>query len=256
VLLGGAGHDRCGCPRADVPRVGALAPPEPVHAQHPAPSDDHHEADHRCAVPLRGSEIDHMSPARRRLVLNVREERGATVVIVALVLIAMFGMMVLVVDVGGLLWKRRELVNGSDAAALSAARRAPFPRRSIPRRPKAAADPLAAQNVTGLDPTTTPNNATVLPGTCHTTASGGVKVQYSQQQHPVLRPRARFLEPERGNDEGICGLGAGGVSQSGPDRVSTRRFQGQCDISANLPRVPRATCGTTTTGSPTQRSGS
>ncbi len=33
----------------------------------------------------------------------------------------MFGMIVLVVDVGGLLWKRRELVNASDAAALSAA---------------------------------------------------------------------------------------------------------------------------------------
>jgi len=62
-----------------------------------------------------------MTPVRRRLVLDPREERGATVVIVALVLIAMFGMMGLVVVVGGLLWTRREIVNGSDAAALSGA---------------------------------------------------------------------------------------------------------------------------------------
>ena len=48
-------------------------------------------------------------------------ERGATIVIVALALVAMFGMVVLVIDVGGLLWKRRELVNASDAAALSGA---------------------------------------------------------------------------------------------------------------------------------------
>src|SRR5437870_109141 len=143
-----------------LPVVGAHAPPEPVHAQHPAPSDDHHAAHDRRPVPLRGSEIDGMTPRpRRRLMLDLRQERGATVVIVALVLIAMFGMMVLVVDVGGLLWKRRELVNGSDAAALSAASTCALPLSVDPKSAEEAADPLAAQNVTGLDPTVTPNNA-------------------------------------------------------------------------------------------------
>jgi Flp pilus assembly protein TadG len=50
-----------------------------------------------------------------------RGEDGATLVILVLVLVALFGMMVLVVDVGGLLWARRGMVNASDAAALAAA---------------------------------------------------------------------------------------------------------------------------------------
>lgn len=48
-------------------------------------------------------------------------ERGATLVIVALVFVALLGMVVLTVDVGGLLAKRRSLVNAADAAALAAA---------------------------------------------------------------------------------------------------------------------------------------
>ena len=50
------------------------------------------------------------------------DQSGVTLVIVALCLIAMMGMIVLVVDVGGLLWNRRAMVNASDAAALSAAK--------------------------------------------------------------------------------------------------------------------------------------
>jgi len=48
-------------------------------------------------------------------------ENGATLVIVTLSLLALFGMMVLVVDVGSLLYARRALVNSADAAALAAA---------------------------------------------------------------------------------------------------------------------------------------
>lgn len=48
-------------------------------------------------------------------------ERGATLLIVALALVALLGFVSLVVDVGGLLVKRRQLVNAADAAALAAA---------------------------------------------------------------------------------------------------------------------------------------
>ena len=48
-------------------------------------------------------------------------QEGATAVIVVLILFALFGMIVLVVDVGGLLYARRGMVNASDAAALAAA---------------------------------------------------------------------------------------------------------------------------------------
>jgi Flp pilus assembly protein TadG len=176
-----------------------------------------------------------MTPARQRLVLDVREERGATVVIVALVLIAMFGMMVLVVDVGGLLWKRRELVNGSDAAALSAASTCSLPTSVDPKSPEDAADPLAARNVTGLDPTTTPNNATVLPNTCHSAKSGWVKVQYSQQQHLFFAPVLGFSNQNGVTTKAYAIWGPAGAANPVPIVVYTSAFQGSCDISANLP---------------------
>ncbi len=55
------------------------------------------------------------------------DQEGVTAIIVALCLIALFGMLVLVVDVGGLLWKRREMVSGADAAALAAAKTCAVP---------------------------------------------------------------------------------------------------------------------------------
>jgi Flp pilus assembly protein TadG len=51
-----------------------------------------------------------------------RNESGAVAVIVALCLIVFMAAVALAVDVGGLMLRRRELVNGSDSAALSAAR--------------------------------------------------------------------------------------------------------------------------------------
>lgn len=50
------------------------------------------------------------------------EEEGATIAIVAISLIALMGMVVLVTDVGGLVARRRELVNANDSAALAAAK--------------------------------------------------------------------------------------------------------------------------------------
>ena len=58
---------------------------------------------------------------RPRFPRTPHAEDGAVLVIVVLSLLAMFGMMVLVVDVGSLLYARRELVNAADAAALAAA---------------------------------------------------------------------------------------------------------------------------------------
>jgi len=49
------------------------------------------------------------------------DESGAVLIILTLTLLALFGMMVLVVDVGSLLYARRALVNAADAAALAAA---------------------------------------------------------------------------------------------------------------------------------------
>ena len=51
-----------------------------------------------------------------------RDDQGAVAVIVAIMMVVLMAAVALTVDVGGLYLRRRELVNGSDAAALSAAR--------------------------------------------------------------------------------------------------------------------------------------
>lgn len=53
--------------------------------------------------------------------VRMKEESGAVLVIVALLLVALFGMVALAVDIGGLAAKRRGLVNASDSGALAAA---------------------------------------------------------------------------------------------------------------------------------------
>ena len=51
-----------------------------------------------------------------------RREDGAVAVLVALMLTVFVAMVAIAVDAGGLYLRRRELVNGSDAAAMSAGR--------------------------------------------------------------------------------------------------------------------------------------
>jgi hypothetical protein len=161
-------------------------------------------------------------------------ERGATVVIVALALIAMMGMLVLVVDVGGLLWKRRELVNGSDAAALSAAATCAVPPNVDGRPPEDAADALAAQNVTGLDPTTA-TNATVAPNTCHVTTTGWVKVQYSQNQHLFFAPVLGFSNNNAVTTKATAIWGIPSSASPLPIVIYSSSFLSDCDIQADPP---------------------
>jgi Flp pilus assembly protein TadG len=56
-----------------------------------------------------------------RLLRNLKGEEGATVVLVAICAVVLMGAVALAVDVGGLLYRRREMVNGADSAALAAA---------------------------------------------------------------------------------------------------------------------------------------
>ncbi len=58
----------------------------------------------------------------RGLIRLRREEDGATLAIVALSLVALVGMVVLTVDVGGLVVRRRQMVTANDSAALAAAK--------------------------------------------------------------------------------------------------------------------------------------
>jgi Flp pilus assembly protein TadG len=116
-----------------------------------------------------------------------RDESGVTLVIVTLCLIALFGMLVLVVDVGGLLLNRREMVNASDAAALSAAKSCILPASRDPYAlPEDAADAYALDN----SPRAKANGFTniVQISGCDTRNNGYVTVRYSADQHLFFAP--------------------------------------------------------------------
>jgi hypothetical protein len=85
--------------------------------------------------------------------VRLREDRGAVLPIVVLSLIAIFGMVVLTVDVGGTLTKRRSMVNASDSAALAAAQSFAMRTEAVCGSSEGGAqtraDQFAASNVTG-----------------------------------------------------------------------------------------------------------
>src|SRR2546427_2817700 len=155
-----------------------------------------------------------------------REEEGVTLVIVALSLIAIFGMIVLVIDVGGLLWKRRELVNGSDAAALSAAQTCSV--KTSTDDPEAMADAAAMANVDGLQPTGVTN---IIAGssTCRT-ARGYVTVQYQQQQKLFFAPVLGAGSTNGVTTQATAAWGPLAGGKAVPLVLESSQFQGPCDI--------------------------
>jgi Flp pilus assembly protein TadG len=163
--------------------------------------------------------------------LRPDDERGAVLVIVALSLIAMFGMLVLVVDVGGLLWKRRELVNASDAAALSAAATCAVKATVDPRSAEAAADAEAAKNVSGANTFGTVTNATVAPGTCHgTNVLGWAKVTYAQPQRLFFAPVLGFSNSNQVTTRATAIWGVPGSANPMPITIYSSSFLSSCDI--------------------------
>ena len=163
---------------------------------------------------------------RRSSLMKLRNEEGATVIIVTLCLVALFCMLVLVVDVGGLLWKRRELVSGSDAAALAAAKTCAVPTTKDSSVPETQADTAAVANVGGL----TPSNGGIIAGTetCRQ-PRGYVTVQYSYPQHlffaGILGAGSRAVTTEA---TAAWGPLAGG--RAVPIVLESSQFQGPCDV--------------------------
>lgn len=122
-----------------------------------------------------------------------RREDGAVAVLVAIMLIVFVAMVAIAVDAGGLYLRRRELVNGSDSAALSAGRtcaRGGFDDRF--GTPEAAADFHVQQNgqitaleVGGIDPN-------IVEMTTCGLQWGHVSVQYTSEQSLFFAPALGF----------------------------------------------------------------
>jgi Flp pilus assembly protein TadG len=131
-------------------------------------------------------------------VISRRREEGAVAIIVALLLVVFMAAVALTVDVGGLYLRRRALVNGSDAAALSAARTCS---RGVGNDPQFASTEEAADvEVQANAPITTaevsgptPNVTYPPPGGCALrTQYGHVTVQYTSEQALYFAPVLGF----------------------------------------------------------------
>jgi Flp pilus assembly protein TadG len=129
-------------------------------------------------------------------VIERRREEGAVAVIVALMLVVLMAAVALTVDVGGLYLRRRALVNGSDAAALGAARTCARGVGNDPRFGSAeeAADfevqanaPIAADEVLPTNVIYPPAGGCAVP-----TQYGHVTVQYTSQQALYFAPVLGF----------------------------------------------------------------
>jgi Flp pilus assembly protein TadG len=164
---------------------------------------------------------------------NPDDERGAAVVIVALSLVAMFGMLVLVVDVGGLLWKRRELVNGSDSAALAAAKTCAD--EADATSPETQADTYAMQNVGDL---TSGDGGIVASQNCDTGRSGFVTVQYSEDQRLYFAQVLGFGSTNGVTTKATAAWGPLGGGNVVPIVVESGQLQGTCDIPGSDPVDP------------------
>jgi Flp pilus assembly protein TadG len=122
-----------------------------------------------------------------------RDEQGATLAIVAIALIALMGMVVLVVDVGGLVSRRRELVNANDSAALAAAKAFAMNENGaecgVNNGPaQGFADQLAAENVDA------PGPPTLFVADCEEQT---VTVEYDRDQDLFFAPILGFAQTAR-----------------------------------------------------------
>jgi hypothetical protein len=151
------------------------------------------------------------------------DESGVTIVIVVLCLTVFMGMLMLVVDVGGLLLARREMVNGADAAALGAAQSC----AGLPGVPVDEADALAAENING-DPSLTRLDFSILEGTCPG-PSGKLRVEYQVSSDLTFAPALGLSDTSPVAAEATAMWGSAGASNNVvPIMLRTDQLQGNC----------------------------
>jgi Flp pilus assembly protein TadG len=170
---------------------------------------------------------------------NRDDERGAVAVIVTLCLVAIFAMVVLTVDVGGLLLERRSMVNAADAAALAAAQSCAT--TTDTDVPEDVADTYAVDNVSDV-PAEDIANIVEMPN-CDTGISGHVTVRYSEQHQlffAAILPSQQNLGTITTGATAAWGPLAGGGAI--PIVLDQGTLQGDCDIPIPVGGPVPATC--------------
>ena len=178
------------------------------------------DPDDRRDVPMRAGLIARIRDAR----LRSGEESGAVVVIVVLSLIAIFAMLVLTVDVGGLLLARRAMVNASDSAALAAAQSCASAEDTLD--PEAVADTYAADNVDGV--LTGTSNITEIVG-CDD-GNGHVSVEYLTQQNLFFAGVLGFGSTGDVSTQATAAWGPAAGGYAVPIVLESGYLQGICKI--------------------------
>ncbi|HZD18740.1 MAG TPA: pilus assembly protein TadG-related protein, partial [Actinomycetota bacterium] len=158
----------------------------------------------------------------------IRREDGAAILIVVLAIVAIFGMVVLTVDVGGLMWKRRMMVRASDAAALAAAQSCALTDAGEVALAPSRADQYATSNV---------SDATRLPGAdgyqvgpsgaeCGTASSGWVGVGYESPFAFIFAPILGAPQQRTVSAQAVALWGPAGGAGSIPLEIPLSAFQG------------------------------
>jgi hypothetical protein len=154
---------------------------------------------------------------------RLHEERGATAVIVVLSLFALFGMIVLVVDVGGLLYARRGMVNASDAAALAAAQSCVGTTEDA----ESFADQFALSNADGVF--TAGGNISGQQN-CHEGRAGYVSVQYTRDVALFFAGVLGVQEAGRVTTAATAHWGPTGSASPIPLVIYEGALQGACEV--------------------------
>ena len=139
----------------------------------------------------------------RRWHLITRSEDGVAILIVIMALVGLFGMVVLTVDVGGLMWKRRMMVRTADASALAAAQSCALGDPAEAGLMDSRADEYATANVANAlaspgfeTPIVKDSGGAANPGLCGTATAGSVSVGYQSAHELAFAPVLGF-EPTR-----------------------------------------------------------
>ena len=174
--------------------------------------------------------------------INASDESGVTLVLVAILIVALFGMLTLVVDVGGLLVKRRSMVAAADSAALAAAQSCAAGRDTVlpsgqkAGDPEVEADQFANQNATQLNSSSTnilpfPQTVGCPPVTsASVTGSGHVTVSYVAPQEIFFGEVIGTGSSTDVNGKATAAWGALASGNPLPIVLEAGQLQGPCKI--------------------------
>jgi Flp pilus assembly protein TadG len=167
-----------------------------------------------------------------------RDEQGAVLMIVALSLLVLLGMLVLTVDLGRSVAIKRQMVNGTDAAALAAAQQCALGKGSSSAASSASA--VLAENRAGATVTT------FTAPQCDNPVDGQPKFVVVESSTPV----DYYFAPIFGFDEGVVAARAvaqwGAVGETNPVPITVDNEQLlNCGIVQNAPPPDELDCDLT-----------